>query len=117
MTERPRRLKPINVYYHFYIGTKAAGIRSLEEVYAWSLAQDVHPVTAGDYARRVRVFREAGVARRLDGRWRLHGLDGLSLAARRSGVTRGSRRRAATASSVPARCTTGSTSRPTAATA
>ena len=77
MTERPRRLKPLNIYYHFYIGTKAAGIRSLEEVYEWSLEQDIHPVTAGDYSRRVRVFREAGLARRLDGSWRLDGMDGL----------------------------------------
>ena len=77
MTEYPRRLKPLSIYYHFYAGTKAASVRSLEEVYDWSLTQDIHPTTLSDYARRVRVFRDAGLARRLDGSWRLDGLGDL----------------------------------------
>jgi len=74
MTDRPRRLKPINIYYHFYAGTKAAAVRSLEEVYAWTMTQDIHPVTLSDYTARVQRFRTAGVARTLDGRYRLSGL-------------------------------------------
>ena len=77
LTDRPRRLKPLGIYYHFYAGTKEASLRSLEEVYAWSLAQDVHPVSLLDYASRVQAFRTAGVARRLDGSWRVHGLGSL----------------------------------------
>jgi len=77
LTERPRRLKPINIYYHFYAGTKAAAVRSLEEVYAWSTAQDMHPVTVSDYTSRVNVFRTAGMARTLDGRFRPSGLGAL----------------------------------------
>ncbi len=74
LTDRPRRLKPINLYYHFYAGTKAASLRSLEEVYAWSTAQDVHPVHVADYAPKVHAFRGARVARALDGRWTVAGL-------------------------------------------
>jgi len=78
MTDRPRRLKPINIYYHFYAGTKAAAVRSLEDVYAWTMTQDIHPVTLVDYTARVRRFRSAGVARTLDGRFRLSGLGELT---------------------------------------
>ena len=74
LTDRPRRLKPINVYYHFYAGTKAASLRSLEEVYAWSTAQEVHPVHVSEYAPKVAGFRRARVARALDGRWSVAGL-------------------------------------------
>ncbi len=78
MTDKPRRIKPINIYYHFYIGTKIAAIRSLEEVYRWSVQQDIHPISVSDYAERVARFRSAGVARLLDGRFQFTGLGSLS---------------------------------------
>lgn len=74
MTESPRRLKPMNVYYHFYSGTKIAAMKALKEVYDWSLSQDIYPVHVSDYARKVPDFRRAGVARYLDGQWKLSGL-------------------------------------------
>ena len=33
LTESPRRLKPIDVYYHFYSGAKVAGQQAWAEVY------------------------------------------------------------------------------------
>jgi len=74
LTEHPRRLKPINIYYHFYAGTKAATMRALREIYDWTLEQDIHPVYVSEYARKVPDFRDAGVARYLDGRWKVSGL-------------------------------------------
>lgn len=71
MTDKPRRLKPINVYYHFYSGTKTASLKALEDVYGWSTAQDIHPVHVKDYALKVPDFRDAGVARYLDGHWKI----------------------------------------------
>ncbi|MFK8082485.1 MAG: endo alpha-1,4 polygalactosaminidase [Granulosicoccus sp.] len=71
LTEMPRRLKPINIYYHFYSGTKVSAMRALREVYSWSVAQDIFPVYASDYASKVPDYRHAGVSRYLDGRWRL----------------------------------------------
>lgn len=32
-TETPRRLKPINIYFHTYLTTKLAGMRSLDKVF------------------------------------------------------------------------------------
>lgn len=74
MTEHPRRIKPINVYYHFYIGTKAASLRSLKEIYQWTDKQEIHPIFSSEYIKKVPYFRSAGVARYLDGRWKVSGL-------------------------------------------
>ncbi len=74
LTESPRRLKPMNVYYHFYSGTKIAAIKALKTVYDWSIAQDINPIHISDYSRKVPDFRQAGVARYLDGRWKISGL-------------------------------------------
>jgi len=49
-------------------------MRALEEVYEWSLAQDVHPVYASEYAELVPAFRQAGVSRYLDGTWKVSSL-------------------------------------------
>ncbi len=74
MTERPRRIKPMNVYYHFYSGTKISAMKALKEAYDWSLDQDINPVHVSDYSIKVPAYRQAGVARYLDGQWKLSGL-------------------------------------------
>jgi len=74
MTEHPRRLKPINIYYHFYIGTKTAALRSLHEVYDWSLSQDIFPVYVSEFAVKVPDFRQVVMGRYLDGTWKATGM-------------------------------------------
>jgi hypothetical protein len=73
MTDTPRRFKPIDVYYHPYIVTKAAGAKSLHTVYQWALKQTTHAIYAHQYFRSVLAWRQATVARRLSGGWRLRG--------------------------------------------
>jgi len=77
LTDYPRRLKPVNVYYHFYAGTKMASLRSLEEIYDWTMEQDILPVLGSEYIEKVPKFRSAGLARYLDGRWKITGLGGI----------------------------------------
>ncbi len=74
ITEKPRRIKPINIYYHFYSGTKIAAVRSLKDIYSWSVKQDIFPIYGSDYSRKVPDFRDAGVARYLTGEWKVSGL-------------------------------------------
>jgi len=71
MTDSPRRFKPINLYYHPYIVTKPAGAKSLHTVYQWVLAQPTHAIYGHQYFRSVNDWRQATVARRLSGGWRL----------------------------------------------
>lgn len=71
ITEKPRRIKPINIYYHFYSGTKIAAVKSLKDIYSWSVKQDIFPLYGSDYSRKVPDFRDAGVARYLSGEWKI----------------------------------------------
>jgi hypothetical protein len=71
MTDLPRRFKPIDLYYHPYIVTKAAGAKSLHTVYQWVLRQPTHAIYGHQYFRSVNDWRQATVARRLSGGWRL----------------------------------------------
>jgi len=77
MTDKPRRFKPLSIYYHFYAGTKRASMRSMEEIYEWSRKQDILPVFASTYAKKVPQYRSVGVARYLDGRWKLSSLGSI----------------------------------------
>lgn len=71
-TESPRRLKPIDVYFHSYITTKRAGLQSLEKVMAYAMKQETTPVHVADYARKVLDFQRLAVARTATG-WRIRG--------------------------------------------
>jgi hypothetical protein len=75
-TEKPRRLKPINIYFHTYIATKLAGLRSLEKVFDYALKQENTPIFASDYAKKVESFLGAAVARTATG-WRVRGMGNL----------------------------------------
>ena len=78
MTGYPRRIKPVNVYYHFYAGTKMAALRSLEEIYDWTMDQEnLLPILSSEYIIKVPNFRTAGLARHLDGRWKISGLGSI----------------------------------------
>lgn len=61
-TEGPRRLKPVNVYYHFYSAMNLSSVRALEKIYRWCESQPLHPVTALQFAQitrdawRTRIF-------------------------------------------------------------
>jgi uncharacterized protein (TIGR01370 family) len=63
LTDRPLRLKPINIYYHSYAATKRASLASLHKIYGWALAQPVMNVYASEYVDRVLDFQRATVAR------------------------------------------------------
>lgn len=49
-TESPRRLKPINVYYHFFSGTWDSSLNAIIKIYDWVLKQNIIAITAREYA-------------------------------------------------------------------
>lgn len=77
LTDAPRRLKPISIYYHFYSGSKPASLKALHEVYRWALDQETLPVWVSDYSAKVEDFERLTLARRLDGGWQIRGLGAL----------------------------------------
>lgn len=72
MTETPRRLKAVDIYYHTYSATKQAGLKALHKVFAWSETQELHPVFASEYIRKVQDFQNMSLAREGNG-WRVRG--------------------------------------------
>lgn len=72
MTDTPRRLKPVGIYYHTYSASKQAGLQALHKVFAWTRTQQLHPVYASEYIRKVQDFYALAIARDGDG-LRIHG--------------------------------------------
>lgn len=72
MTERPRRLKPVNIYYHTYSASKPAALKALHKAFAWTETQSLHPVFASEYIRKVQDFYKVAIARDNNG-WRIRG--------------------------------------------
>ena len=72
MTGSPRRLKPVNIYYHTYSASKVAALKALHAVYDWALAQPLHPVFPTEYIAMATNFDTLTLARALDDPDTLH---------------------------------------------
>ncbi|HAU57883.1 MAG TPA: hypothetical protein DCW87_10275 [Comamonadaceae bacterium] len=72
MTDSPRRIKPVDIYYHTYSASKRAGLNALHKVYRWALAQPLHPVFTSEYIRKVQDYYDYTIARDGQG-WRVRG--------------------------------------------
>ncbi len=72
MTDKPRRIKPVGIYYHTYSASKPASLRALRNVYDWALAQPLHPVYTSDYIRKVLDFHSLALGQDRQG-WRVRG--------------------------------------------
>lgn len=76
LTDRPRRLKPVNIYYHTYSASKPASLKALKKVYDWASRQPLLPIYASDYIRKVQDFNTLTLAREGD-IWHVNGGDHL----------------------------------------
>ncbi|NPA28617.1 MAG: hypothetical protein GXO33_00320 [Epsilonproteobacteria bacterium] len=74
MTDEPRRFKPIDIYYHFYSGSKVATLSALTYVFDWALAKPVLPLYASDYVKKVMAFYDASIAKTEKGEWIISGM-------------------------------------------
>lgn len=72
LTDSPRRLKPVDIYFHTYAASKPASLKALQEVYDWALQQPNHPVYPSDFIRRVMDFNHSVIARE-DNSWLFYG--------------------------------------------
>ena len=71
LTEKPHRLKPVNVYYHFYSGAMLSSISALHQVYRWCAEQPLHAITAATYARIARDGHLTKIYKISDAHWRI----------------------------------------------
>jgi hypothetical protein len=68
-TESPRRLKPVNAYYHFYSATYLSSLRALEKIHRWALGQKLHSVTALEFVKLTKDSRETKISTLAPNRW------------------------------------------------
>ncbi len=76
LTGSPRRIKPVNIYFHTYLMTKPEGLKSLKKVLDWAMKQDFHPIKMSEYVRKAQDFNQIVVAK-TDDAWLVRGLDHL----------------------------------------
>jgi len=69
-TEAPRRVAPVNVYYHYYSGERVASLHSLQHVHEWVSRQPLALLFTSEYLAIVEGFRTARIARTAEG-WRI----------------------------------------------
>ena len=72
ITNNPRRLKPLCIYYHFYSATKPAAIKALREVYDAAIAEAHFPMYLSEFAELVKSYYSAGLSKDLQGNWVVH---------------------------------------------
>ena len=70
-TASPRRLVPINLYYHIYSGEKEVALKALHDNIAYIRAAEIAPIFASEYAAIAEGFYGAVIERLDDLRWRI----------------------------------------------
>lgn len=70
-TGSPRRVVPVNIYYHFYITQKSSALAGVERAYDWVIDHDVAPLFTGEYVEIAMEFYYGRVSRLDSRRWRV----------------------------------------------
>lgn len=68
-TAAPRRVVPINVYFHFYIARNHEALVGIERIFEWVSRQPIAPRFASEYVDLVRDAHWARLAEPAPGRW------------------------------------------------
>ena len=63
MTNKPYRLKPINLYYHLYAASKVASFNALKQAYEWVSKQTTSKLYASQYIKKGRGFYRTAIAK------------------------------------------------------
>jgi hypothetical protein len=76
LTNSPRRLKPIDIYYHLYSGSKTASLNAVKYVLDWSIKQDVMPIFTSAYIPKAMDYFTVSLANEGE-KWLINGMDDL----------------------------------------
>ena len=77
LTDSPRRLRGLHLYYHFYSGTKQASIKAMNDIYAFMKDQQPMSLWMSDYIDRLHGLYQSSLARTAEGAWQVRGMDAL----------------------------------------
>ncbi len=77
LTGEPRRLKPINVYFHFFSGSKLSSVNALRKVYDWVSTLKTAPMRTSEWLSRAADFKGTTLAVSQRGSWLVRNAGGL----------------------------------------
>ena len=77
-TGAPRRLAPVNLYYHIYSGEKEVALQALRDNLAYARALELAPIAASHYAEIADGFYAARIVRIGAGAWRIENRGALA---------------------------------------
>ncbi len=63
LTDKPRRIKPLTIYYHFYAANTVASLNSLKKIYDYALSKNPIPIFPYQYDKIVLDARETAIIR------------------------------------------------------
>ena len=66
-TEKPIRIKPINIYYHFYSAERQAALLALQKTYDYAANQDSFSIFVSEYYKIARSFFDTKIFQHKDG--------------------------------------------------
>ena len=72
-TGSPLRVKPVNVYVHFYSAERYAALRALQQVYEWAISKPLIPIFTTRWVETANAFFEMKISRMGKNRFRLEG--------------------------------------------
>jgi len=76
LTNSPRRFKPIDIYYHFYSGSKRASINAIKYVFDWAIQEDIIPMYTSEYIPKVMDFYNISMSNEKQ-KWYISGMKNL----------------------------------------
>lgn len=71
ITDRPRRLKPLDIYYHFYSASKTASLDALKRVYDHVSKMKTLPLFTSEYIAIAHDFYATSITSADDGSWQI----------------------------------------------
>lgn len=67
LTNQPRRLKPMDIYYHIYAASYPAMLKTLIKVYQWAEKQKTMPIYISEYIQKALDFYHIQISQNQDG--------------------------------------------------
>lgn len=65
-TETPRRVSPVDIYYHFYSAEQEASLFALQKAYGWAMKSEIFPIFASRFVEIANGFISTRITRDRD---------------------------------------------------
>ena len=62
LTDKPMRLKPVDIYYHIYSATTEASLNALHTVYQWAISHELNWIYPSEYIEKTLASRTTNIS-------------------------------------------------------